>query len=208
MAALFVPGQAASVAAQVEHQGLDLFVPALYDVFWSLVVIGVIALAFYKWILPPMMKVLDARTDSIEDGLAKADQAREAAEQAIAKRQETLDAARTEAAQVRDQARIAGKAIAAEQRALATAEANRIAEAAERQIEAERQAAAAALRSEVGGLAAELATRIVGEALVSDGAQSQVIDRFLDELAASQSHIELEADQGDKGLEVSHDAPR
>ncbi len=47
----------------------------------------------------------------------------------------------------------------------AQAEARRVTEAAQAQIQAERQQALTALRTEVGTLATELASRIVGESL-------------------------------------------
>jgi F-type H+-transporting ATPase subunit b len=43
------------------------------------------------------------------------------------------------------------------------------------------------LRAEVGTLATELASKIVGESLEDSARQSRVVDRFLDELEASQS---------------------
>ena len=68
---------------------------------------------------------------------------------------------------------------------VAAGEAERIVETAHRQIEAERKQASVSLRAEVGTLATELASRIVGESLQDEARQSRVVDRFLDELAAS-----------------------
>jgi F-type H+-transporting ATPase subunit b len=50
------------------------------------------------------------------------------------------------------------------------------------QIEADRKAAARALRQDVGKLATELAGKIVGESLEDVARQSRVVDRFLDGL--------------------------
>ena len=63
----------------------------------------------------------------------------------------------------------------------AQTEAARIVEHAHTQIEADRKAAVASLRAEVGTLATTLAGRIVGESL-DDDRQSRVVDRFLAEL--------------------------
>ena len=70
----------------------------------------------------------------------------------------------------------------AEMREQAQAEARRITESAQAQIQAERQQALTALRAEVGTLATELASRIVGESLTDEARQSRMVDRFLDEL--------------------------
>ena len=64
----------------------------------------------------------------------------------------------------------------------AQAEARRVTEAANVQIEAERQQALTSLRAEVGALATDLAGRIVGESLQDEARQSRVVDRFLDDL--------------------------
>lgn len=50
------------------------------------------------------------------------------------------------------------------------------------QIEADRKAAAQALRQDVGLLATDLAGKLVGESLEDTARQSRTIDRFLDEL--------------------------
>ncbi|MEV0892756.1 F0F1 ATP synthase subunit B [Promicromonospora sp. MEB111] len=179
---------AAMLAAQTEEpQGIELFLPAGYDLLWSAVVLVIIAVAFYKFILPPMNKVLDERASLIEGGIEKAEAAQKAADEALAQQQELLAEARAEAAQVREEARAEGTAIIKDLKAKASEEAERVTETAHRQIEAERQAASVSLRTEVGALATELASKIVGESLEDSARQSRVVDRFLDELEASQT---------------------
>ncbi len=177
---------AASVlAAEEEIVGSRLLLPAAYDLFWSLVVLVVIAAAFYKYVLPRFQAVLDERTAKIEGGLALAETAQEQAQAALAEYQQKLQEARTEASRIREDARAEGGQIVAEAREKATAEAARVSETAQRQIEAERQQASVSLRSDVGALATELASRIVGESLEDEVRRTHVVDRFLDELDAS-----------------------
>lgn len=179
---------AALAAAQTdEPQGIELFLPAGYDLLWSAVVLVIIAVAFYKFILPQMNKVLDERASLIEGGIEKAEAAQKAADEALAQQQQLLSEARADAAQVREEARAEGTAIVKDLKVKASEEAERITETAHRQIEAERQAASVSLRTEVGALATELASRIVGESLEDSARQSRVVDRFLDELEASQA---------------------
>jgi len=71
-------------------------------------------------------------------------------------------------------------------RAKAQEEAGRISAAASASIEAERQQAVASLRHEVGALATELASKIVGEALDDQVRQSGIVDRFLADLEKSE----------------------
>lgn len=168
-----------------EVQGINLLIPADYDIIWSLVVAVVIGVAFYRLVLPKFTAILDERTEKIEGGLAKAENAQAEAAAALAEYHQQLAEARAEAARIREDARAEGNAIVAELRQKASDDAARILENAQRQIEAERQQASVALRAEVGALATELASRIVGEALADSARQSRVIDRFLDELEES-----------------------
>lgn len=165
--------------------GVRLLLPADYDILWSVVVTAIIAFGFYKLVLPKFTAVLDERTQKIEGGLAQAENAQAEAAAALEEYQKQLTEGRAEAARIREEARAEGGVIVTELRAKASADAARILENAQRQIEAERKQAAVALRAEVGALATELASRIVGESLADSARQSRVIDRFLDELEAS-----------------------
>ena len=60
---------------------------------------------------------------------------------------------------------------------------------AQKALEAERQQTIVALRSEVGALATELASRIVGESLADDARQQRVIDAFLADLEGTVNHV-------------------
>ncbi len=132
--------------------------------------------------LPRIMKTLEERHDAIEGGINRADEAQAEAERVLQQYRAQLDDARHEAARMREEAREQGAQIIAEMRVRAEAEARRIAEAAQAQIEAERQQALASLRAEVGSLATELASRIVGESLADTARQSRMVDRFLADL--------------------------
>ncbi|MCC2314408.1 F0F1 ATP synthase subunit B [Cellulomonas xiejunii] len=172
-------------AAGEEVEGIQLLLPAEYDLLWSTIVLVVIAVAFYKYVLPKFQAVLDERTQKIEGGLALAETAQAEAAAQLAEYQQLLADARAEAARIREDARAEGGQILAESRARAQEEAARIAETAQRQIDAERQQAAVSLRADVGTLATQLASKIVGESLEDEARRSRVVDRFLDDLEAS-----------------------
>ena len=135
-----------------------------------------------KMLLPRLMKTLDERHDQIEGGINRADEAQAEAQAVLQQYRAQLDDARHEAARMREEAREQGAAIIAEMRDRAEAEARRITESAQAQIEADRQQALTSLRGEVGTLATELASRIVGESLTDVARQNRMVDRFLDEL--------------------------
>ena len=154
---------------------------------WPEFIIGTILFllvfgALARFLLPRVQKTLAERTELIEGGLSRADEAQAEAKQLLDQYREQLAEARHEAARLREEAREQGAQIIAEMREQAQAEARRITDAAQAQIEAERQQALTSLRTEVGTLATELASRIVGESLTDEARQSRMVDRFLDDL--------------------------
>src|SRR5256886_9294333 len=143
-----------------------------------LLVFGLLA----RMLMPRITNTLAERTELIEGGLARSEEAQEEAKQLLDQYREQLAEARHEAARLREEAREQGAQIIAEMREQAQAEARRITKPAQAQFKAERQQALTALRTEVGTLATELASRIVGESLTDEARQSRMVDRFLDEL--------------------------
>lgn len=135
-----------------------------------------------KLLVPRIQKTLEERTEEIEGGLKRAEEAQAAANAELEKYKAEFAEARHEAARLREEAREQGAQIVAEMREQAEAEARRIIATAETQIQAERQAALAQLRAEVGAISVDLASRIVGEGLEDTARQSRVIERFLEEL--------------------------
>ncbi|HUN30739.1 MAG TPA: F0F1 ATP synthase subunit B [Trebonia sp.] len=138
-----------------------------------------------KMLLPRLMKTLAEREDAIEGGIHRAEQAQA---EAAAMREEyraQLAEANRDAARQREAAQEEKAQIIAEAREQAQVEARRILDAAQNQIAAERQQALQSLRAEVGALATELASRIVGESLADTARQGRMIDRFLAEMEGS-----------------------
>ncbi len=154
---------------------------------WPEFIIGTILFvlvfgALAKFLLPRAQQMLAQRTELIEGGLARSEEAQAEAKELLDQYREQLAEARHEASRLREEAREQGAQIIAEMRDQAQTEARRITEAAQAQIEAERQQALISLRTEVGTLATELASRIVGESLTDEARQRRMVDRFLDEL--------------------------
>ncbi len=135
-----------------------------------------------KMALPRIQQTLAQRTELIEGGLSRSEEAQAEAMELLDTYRQQLADARHEAARLREEAREQGAQIIAEMREQATEEARRVTEAAQAQIQAERQQALISLRAEVGTLATELASRIVGESLADQARQNRMVDRFLGEL--------------------------
>ena len=157
-------------------------VPDLTELIVGAVTFGIIFFALWKVLIPRLNKTLEERTDKIEGGLQRAEETQAEANETLARYREQLAEARHEAARLREEAREQGAQIIAEMREQAQAEGRRLVEAAHVQIEADRQQAIQSLRTEVGGLAVDLASRVVGESLTDEARQRRIVERFLDEL--------------------------
>ncbi|HCU97055.1 MAG TPA: F0F1 ATP synthase subunit B [Actinobacteria bacterium] len=146
--------------------------------FAFFLIFGVLA----KVLVPRFSKMLEERTDKIEGGLQRAEEAQAEAGRTLEAYRAQLAEARHEAARLREEAREQGAQIIAEMREQASAEARRLIDAAHAQTEADRTQALQALKSEVGTLAVDLASRVVGESLADEARQRRTVERFLAEL--------------------------
>lgn len=180
------------VAATAEEPAPNPLIPELYDIIWSTVAFAIILFLFWK-VLPRMRKLLDDRAAKIEGGIEKAEAAQVEAAAALDKYNAQLAEARIEAGRIREQAREDGKKILVELREQATNDAARITATAKAQIEAERSAAVASLRAEVGTLAIDLASGVIGQSLADDKKASALVDRFLAELEESEADSDRSA---------------
>jgi len=162
--------------------GQDPLIPSGAELVIGLICFIVVFGILGKMLMPRIQKTLAERTDLIEGGLNRSEEAQAQAKELLDQYREQLAEARHDASRMRAEAQEQGAQIIAEMREQAQAEGRRITEAAQAQIEAERQQALISLRAEVGTLATELASRIVGESLTDEARQRRMVDRFLDEL--------------------------
>jgi F-type H+-transporting ATPase subunit b len=162
----------------------DPLIPSLTELIIGAVAFLIVFGFLAKVALPRIQQTLRERTDRIEGGLERAEEAQAEAARVLEQYRQQLADARHEAARLREEAKEQGAQIIAEMREQAQAEARRLTDAAQAQIDAERQQALAALRTEVGALATDLAGRIVGESLQDEARQSRIVDRFLEDLDA------------------------
>ncbi|MFF4774828.1 F0F1 ATP synthase subunit B [Microtetraspora fusca] len=176
-----------AAATLLAVEGNSPIMPHFYElvvgVFSFLLVLVVVG----KILTPRIQKTLNERTEAIEGGIKKAEDAQAEAQRTLEQYRAQLAEARQEAARMREEAREQGARIKAELREEAQEEARRLIQAAHAQIEADRQQAMAQLRGEIGRLSTELAGRIVGESLEDEARQRRVVDRFLEQLEGTQA---------------------
>jgi F-type H+-transporting ATPase subunit b len=160
----------------------SILIPAIPDLVWGTIAFALILGFMLFRFVPLINKALDARSDAIAGGIKRAEDAQAEAQAALEKYNAQLAEARGEAGRIKDEARDDAKRIRKELVEQAEADAARIVANAQTQIEAERSAALVSLRGEVGTLAIDLASGVIGESL-DDKKAASVVDRFLADLA-------------------------
>ena len=165
--------------------GASPVIPKPAEIIVGFVAFGILFMLLRARAVPRFEKAYKDRTEAIEGGLARAEVAQREASEALEMYKAQLADARGEAAKLREEARAEGSVILEQMRATAQEEATRITSAARSSIEAERQAAFNSLLNEVGAIATELASKIVGESLDDQARQSRVVERFLAEVEKS-----------------------
>jgi F-type H+-transporting ATPase subunit b len=156
--------------------------PPVGEIVIGLIAFGILAFVLMKYVWPRMEATFEARRDAIEGGIKRAEDAQEEAKRLLTEYRQQLAEARTEAAQIRDNARAEGQRIIEEMRTTAQEESARIVARGEEQLSVQRQQVVRELRGEIGSLATQLAERVVGESLADDQARQRTVDRFLDDL--------------------------
>ena len=175
-----------AISLLAEGESINPLIPHTAEIIVGFVAFTLLFLVLKSKVVPMFEKAYAARTEAIEGGIERAEKAQLEAQRALVQYNEQLSSAQGEASKLREDARIQGAAILEELRTKAQEEAARITAAAHASIEAERQQAVTSLRNEVGALAVELASKIVGEALDDQARQSRIVDRFIEDLEKSQ----------------------
>ncbi|GAA1014940.1 ATP synthase subunit b [Acrocarpospora pleiomorpha] len=176
-------------ATLLAAEGTNPLLPHTYELVVGVFSFAVVVIVVGRILTPRIQKALADRTEAIEGGIKKAEDAQAEAQSVLKQYHDRLQEARQEAARLRDEAREQGAQIKAELQEEARVEAQRIIAAAHAQIEADKQQALTQLRAEIGRLSTDLAGRIVGESLEDEARQRRIVDRFLEELETTNAAV-------------------
>jgi F-type H+-transporting ATPase subunit b len=157
-------------------------IPPLGELIIGIIAFAILLFVMAKFVAPRFEQVFQARREAIEGGIERAEAMQAEAKDALEKYRAQLAEARSEAAQIRDQARAEGQQIVEDLRHQAQEESARIVARGEEQLATARQQIVTELRSQIGALAVDLAGRVVGESLADDARRRGTVDRFLAEL--------------------------
>jgi F-type H+-transporting ATPase subunit b len=186
-----------------EPSGLDLFIPKPAEIFWSALCVLIIAVAFYKFLLPKLNNILESRAEKIEGELVNAAQIKQEAEEMHEKYSEEVKHAKLDASEIRDEARSQANQIVSDARVKAQNEVNLITRNAQRAIESERKAAEVALKKEVGSIAMSITQKMLTQGVNNNERQDRFIDNAIDSYAEN-AGVEKPKRDGRKNQQKSH----
>jgi len=169
----------AQEAAQEESRNPIL--PAWNELIWGAVAFFVLLFLMYRTVWPQVNKAYQDRRANIEGKLEQAEKDRDEAEELLEKYRERLAAAEDETQRILEEARANAERVRKDLLAKAETDAERQLERARQAIRSERDQAIRQLRTEVGTLAVELATRVVGDSLDRER-QLRLVDQYIDQL--------------------------
>lgn len=157
---------------------------------WQEIVVGTVAfvvlcIVLMKFVFPRMEQTFQARVEAIEGGIKRAEERQAEANALFEQYKLQLAQARTEAARIRHEAAADAEGIRSDVLARAREESDRIIAAGKEQLVAERATIVRELRSDIGTLAVDLASKIVGESLADEARQRGTVERFLTDLEAA-----------------------
>lgn len=170
------------LAQEEPHQTPNPILPIWQELVVGGISFAILAFVLMKFVFPRMETTFKARVDAIEGGIQRAEKAQAEANETLNQYKAQLAEARTEAARIRDEARADAEGIRQDVLAKAREESDRIIAAGRETLAAERQAIVRDLRTEMGTLAVDLASKIVGESLTDEARRKGTVERFLSDL--------------------------
>lgn len=148
---------------------------------WTVIVFVITLVILSKLAWGPLLKALDDREKRIHDALTKAEQAQQAAEEAIAQAQSNSDAALRKADDLVKEARVEAQQMRQKMIDEAKAESQKTVEQGLARIAAEQRIALVEIRKSAADLAIRAAAQLVKSSM-SEQQQRQIVEEFLGDL--------------------------
>ena len=137
----------------------------------------------WKWVIPRVNTLLEERREKIQGEMERAEAARLAADEELARYKAQLAGALDEGNRIIEEARQTADQLRADLQARAEQESQAIVARAQEEIRAERDRVFQELRTQVAQIAVELAGKVVGESLDAD-AHTRLIDEYINEVTS------------------------
>lgn len=161
---------------------MELFKPEFGLVFWMFVAFLCLYFILAKFAWPFIIKSMEQRADLIDKGVAYAQQAKANLDNAKSEADKVIAEARNQQAEILREAAKMKTQIIEEAKATASAEAQKVSEAAQVSIEQARRESEKQLKEEVSELALQIAEKILRANMRSDAAQKELVNKLLNEV--------------------------
>ncbi|WP_433783220.1 F0F1 ATP synthase subunit B [Actinomycetospora sp. CA-101289] len=156
-----------------------MLTPIWHEIVIGLIAFGALYLVMSRVLIPRLEKVYAERTDRIEGGFERAEQARAEAGRVQAEYRTRIGEARDDATRIRDTARQEGQQRADEVLANARDESARIVAEGREELANQRSAVSSDLQPDVARLSRQLAGRLLGRE-VGDDEYGETVDQYLE----------------------------
>ncbi|MFZ1082490.1 MAG: F0F1 ATP synthase subunit B [Candidatus Kryptoniota bacterium] len=150
-------------------------------IIWTALTFGVLLIVLRAYAWKPILKMLDAREQTIRQSIERAEQAKKEAERILNENKKNLAKAEEVAQQVIREARELSEKIRAETASRATIEGNKLIDKAREEIERDKQLAMTQLHGLVAELAVKAAEKILNEA-IDEAKQKKLVEDFINSL--------------------------
>ena len=158
---------------------MELLTPSIGNIFWTTVVFLILVVLLSKFACGPILSAVRTRENNIQDALNQAKLAKKEMEQLKADNEKIIREAKVERDAILKEAREIKERIVEEAKVAAQTEGDKMLEAARQSIAAEKNAAMADIKNQIGALSVQIAETILKQKLESTDAQNALVENYL-----------------------------
>ncbi|MFB9119837.1 F0F1 ATP synthase subunit B [Bergeyella porcorum] len=158
---------------------MDLLTPAVGNIFWTAVVFVILLLLLSKFAWKPILSAVNERETNIIDALNQAKLAKKEMEALKADNERIIRDAKIERDAILKEAREIKDRIVGEAKDIAKMEGDKMIASARETILAEKNAAMADIKSQIGALSVSIAESILKQKLDNSDAQNTLVENYL-----------------------------
>lgn len=164
---------------------MSLITPDFGLLFWMTLIFAIVFFLLAKFGFPLITGMVKKRSDSIEQSLRDAEEARKTLKELADEQKKLIEEARKEQARILNEAASNGEKIVQEAKEEARTQAASLIEKAREEIRIEQETARRELSAEVTELSIEVAEKLIRGHLSTAERQSALIDKLIEEARAS-----------------------
>lgn len=175
-----------AIAEAVEgaEESLEVL-PAPDELLWGSLAFGILAILMIKFVFPKLRQALEERSQKIQGQIEEAERVKREADQVLEQYRTQLAEARAEVQKIIEEGKRTADALRQDLVAKAEQQAQEIVAKAQADVAGERDRAMQQLRTTLGELSIQLASRVIEKELSGSEAHRALVDRAITEVAGS-----------------------